>query len=501
MNQPKFMPTLIENVGKTIMQSLTDFVEKHDLCNENLTVVEVLESLTIGLQEASRESCSSALVEFIQEQDNHVDAVERNGKHYRYKRNTKKTFLSVFGPIEVERRTYHHWQGGQGLVPLDEEIGMPGRYVMSDVVESILFGAGMLTPKELSSMFDKVCAFHPSASLIHDIINEDGQALDNFLHDPERKDHVRSITPPDTPVDALVASFDGVNVLIREPGKKRGARTKKPAKDYNNGQPVEKTCSYKNAMIGAISFYRSVETEAENVINIKTGEAMLEPERVSTTYIGRMPEERYPVFKKEIERAIKQAEQAGPDNMIKILLMDGARGFWKYVDGEPMYDDYIKLVDFYHVAEHLSRLTEALFGKSSIDGQKWFEKWVSKLKHEIDAVSGMLRSAKRYVQSNLLTANQLDDYQTEITFFERNKGRMFYSEMVEQGLPIGSGPVESACKMIVKQRFCQSGMRWNLQGGQNVMNLRVVQKSNQWEDTWKAFQDAGGYHTYYANAA
>ena len=65
----------------------------------------------------------------------------------------------------------------------------------------------------------------------------------------------------------------------------------------------------------------------------------------------------------------------------------------------------------------------------------------------------------------------------ELTFFDRNQDRMGYSDLVDRALPIGSGPVEAACKTIVKSRFCQSGMRWSIQGGQNVMNLRVLQKS------------------------
>jgi hypothetical protein len=77
---------------------------------------------------------------------------------------------------------------------------------------------------------------------------------------------------------------------------------------------------------------------------------------------------------------------------------------------------------------------------------------------------------------------------------------MGYSELVERGLPIGSGPVEAACKMIVKSRFCQSGMRWSIQGGQNVMNLRVIQKSSQWDKTWNTFQETGGYQTHHQAA-
>lgn len=503
MNNLKFMPTLIENTGKVLMQSLTSFVEESDCFNGKLPLSEVLLQFTEALQEASNECCRSGLVEFIEAQEEAVEVIERDGKKYRYKNSSNKPFLSIFGPINVTRRTYHHWAGGSGFVPLDEQINMTGRYVMPDVVESLLYGAAMLTPKELESMLDKVSAFNPSASLIQDIINEDGKAFDNFLHDPDRDDHVRAITLPDKPVDALVASFDGVNVLVRESGKKRGAHTKKPAKDFNDGQAVDKSCSYKNAMIGAISFYRSAEVIADNVIDITTGEPKLElePERISSTYIGRMPEERYPTFKAEFERAITQAELAAPANIAKILLMDGARGFWKYVSEKPMYDDYIKIVDFYHAAEHLSSLAEALFGKSSMDAQKWFEKWVSKLKHENEAVIAMLRSAKRYFSKNKLSPSRIKDYHTECTFFQRNKERMSYNKMKEQGLPIGSGPVESACKMIVKQRLCQSGMRWSSEGGQNVMNLRVVQKSDQWDDTWRAFKNAGGYHSHFKEAA
>ncbi len=38
--------------------------------------------------------------------------------------------------------------------------------------------------------------------------------------------------------------------------------------------------------------------------------------------------------------------------------------------------------------------------------------------------------------------------------------RMSYARNVEANIPIGSGVTEAACKMLVKQRLCNSGMRW-----------------------------------------
>lgn len=37
---------------------------------------------------------------------------------------------------------------------------------------------------------------------------------------------------------------------------------------------------------------------------------------------------------------------------------------------------------------------------------------------------------------------------------------MHYARYRAQGLPIGSGVTEAACKTLVKQRLCGSGMKW-----------------------------------------
>jgi hypothetical protein len=64
---------------------------------------------------------------------------------------------------------------------------------------------------------------------------------------------------------------------------------------------------------------------------------------------------------------------------------------------------------------------------------------------------------------------------------------MNYAEHVAKGWPIGSGPVEAAYKTIVKARLCQSGMRWNRVGGQDVLGLRLLVKSKQWNNVWNHY--------------
>jgi hypothetical protein len=57
---------------------------------------------------------------------------------------------------------------------------------------------------------------------------------------------------------------------------------------------------------------------------------------------------------------------------------------------------------------------------------------------------------------------------------------MDYWTYRQHGLAIGSGITEAACKTLFTQRFKQSGMKWTFEGGQVVVDLRVIWLSKLW---------------------
>jgi len=97
----------------------------------------------------------------------------------------------------------------------------------------------------------------------------------------------------------------------------------------------------------------------------------------------------------------------------------------------------------------------------------------------------MLSVVTHYQGKLRISKGRRKDLEGEIVFFQRNNARMNYHEHIANGWSIGSGPVEAACKTIVKARLCQSGMRWSRQGGRNILALRVLNRSNQWAQAWK----------------
>jgi hypothetical protein len=56
--------------------------------------------------------------------------------------------------------------------------------------------------------------------------------------------------------------------------------------------------------------------------------------------------------------------------------------------------------------------------------------------------------------------------------------------LVAAKLPLGSGMVESACKLVVEAREKGAGMRWKRAGAQAVARLRAVQRSGDWARFW-----------------
>jgi len=63
---------------------------------------------------------------------------------------------------------------------------------------------------------------------------------------------------------------------------------------------------------------------------------------------------------------------------------------------------------------------------------------------------------------------------TERGYFRGNAARMHYQTYREQGLPIGSGAVESAAKHVVQQRMKRAGMRWSDLGARAILHLRCA---------------------------
>lgn len=414
---------------------------------------------------------------FFESYDSEEKSIRENGELYRLKHEKQsKDFLTCIGKIRIARNVYQRDRGGKSIVLLDRRWDMEHEYMSPEVRESILYTCAHNTPDETANIIDKFGLFHAHGSTIKTLLKNTGEFVEQYKDEIVDSIHCDEPLPNSSP-DVMVCSLDGVNVLLNE--KNENGKTPGRPKDRPGKQRVVPIkSSYKNAVCGTVSFYN---------IDQEDDTGGLKPQRLMTKYVARMPECRYPTFKHEFEKEILHCQSVGP--VEKILLTDAHKSIQGYLKGNPFYRDYIWLLDFFHAAEHLSKLAEIIFGKRNEEGKKWYADKRYELKFVNDGVNKLIRSAEYYIKKSSLNKGRRKEADKELNYFKKNKMLMNYKLHHDNGWPIGSGVVEAACKSIVKQRMCRSGQRWSRVGGQNVLNLRTFVKSERWDTFWQVYTD------------
>jgi hypothetical protein len=136
------------------------------------------------------------------------------------------------------------------------------------------------------------------------------------------------------------------------------------------------------------------------------------------------------------------------------------------------------IVDYYHAAERLTVLAEAVFGSGG-EAQAWARK-MRKLLLKPAGVRRVLHSAAALRARRGVRAAQKQAFRRAYNYLRDRAQHMRYADFRRVGLPIGSGVTEAACKTVFTQRLKLSGMRWKEKGAQVILDLRVILLSGIW---------------------
>ena len=98
------------------------------------------------------------------------------------------------------------------------------------------------------------------------------------------------------------------------------------------------------------------------------------------------------------------------------------------------------------------------------------------------SVHGIVRSWRRRGLSG-----QAKTYSRAYAYLKKRSQWMRCRSYRRQHLPIVSGITEAACKVVFTQRLKCSGMAWTRDGGQVILDLRVIRLSGVWEDVHQRY--------------
>jgi hypothetical protein len=151
------------------------------------------------------------------------------------------------------------------------------------------------------------------------------------------------------------------------------------------------------------------------------------------------------------------------------IVGDGARWIWELAAEH--FGARVEIVDGFHAAEHLHAAGRALCGEGA-PALAWAE---ARLGDLLAQGAGPVLAALRAAKAPTAEARAI--LRTERGYFRTNAERMAYPEFRLDGLPIGSGAIESAADHLVQRRMQRAGMRWSDCGGDAVLALRARLRS------------------------
>jgi len=182
------------------------------------------------------------------------------------------------------------------------------------------------------------------------------------------------------------------------------------------------------------------------------------------------------------EQMRRQAAQVGLDAAEAwVALTDGGAGLDEFMR---VYFPRAELVlDFYHAAEHLNDLAQALHPADDGAAGELAGRWCHQLKYDGGAAALATLEA---VDLRGRKSDVRERHRLVTGYVRANVYRMDYPRYRANGWLIGSGHVESACKGVVGQRLKGNGMRWSEAGADAVCHLRALFKSEkgQWDAFW-----------------
>lgn len=138
------------------------------------------------------------------------------------------------------------------------------------------------------------------------------------------------------------------------------------------------------------------------------------------------------------------------------------------------------LVDFFHVCDYLNAAAHAIEPEAAARAQ-WMQTQKERLKTQ--GLGSLLNGLHAHLEP-ADTADELAPVRRCHRYLSHRQDQLDYEGALRQGLPIGSGEIESAHRYLVQKRLKLPGSWWTPENAEHMLALRVSRFNGEWQSYW-----------------
>jgi len=149
------------------------------------------------------------------------------------------------------------------------------------------------------------------------------------------------------------------------------------------------------------------------------------------------------------------------------VLGDGAEWIWDHAGAQ--FSNWIGVLDVFHAGEWLAKAARAGCGEGTAEAKRWLAE--GRLALLRDGYCGLCEYAGQSASWVPDRAGLEGALAEVLNYFCGHRDRLNYALRLRQGLPIGSGLIEGACKQMIGRRMKQTGAQWDVDNANRMALL------------------------------
>jgi hypothetical protein len=362
----------------------------------------------------------------------------------------EKRIVSMLGEGYISRSYYQCEKCGTHMFPKDDALGTSGTSFSPGVKRAVSRLAASEPFESASQALWELCRVNICSKDTERLAEAEGMAIE-----AERAGMIE--TAFSDKADAIVAAADAVPVMYVEYDGTGIPVIKKETKG-RAGKQEDGSAKTREMKVGCVFTQHGVDENGQPMRD--KGSTSYFSAIEGTADFGRR------IYAEALCRGLRLAERV-------VIIGDGAKWIWNNADLH--FPHATQIVDLYHAKEHISDLLKAVVHDESEQDDSKDLAFKLLDAGDISSLTAFMATlpVKNQEQRKLV--------ETETAYFTNNAHRMDYAHFKEQGLFVGSGVIEAACKNVIGKRLKQSGMHWSVRGANSIAALRCEILSGRFE--------------------
>ena len=388
-----------------------------------------------------------------------------------------KELLTLVGKVQFVRPYYQCLQVSEqdescphGEAPDDVLWGVQERRTTGGVQREISYLCGRLTFEEAAETFCRQVPLGMSGRQALALMRPVGEALaahqDQHVAALQAQAKQAQSQPcaqsPVPEIERLYIELDGVLARMR-----RGSVPMKPEEVQRTGDV------YREIKAGAVFRAERGPKRSE----LAPGVYVDTPAPDSMRYVARRTAKGgfgWLLYQLAVDGGLEQAQQV-------VVLGDGAP--WIGNLAAEHFPGAVQIVDLYHAKEHVWDVAQAVFGCGTAAASAWANHACLLLEQGQSAALVSTIAALPPIPPEPGQTRSIPERAGD--YFTTHAERMRYPLFRAQGMHLGSGIAEAACKTIVSTRAKRCGMRWTPEGLDALLPVRTAVLNDSYDSLWK----------------